>query len=173
VFSPSWEVPSSIVHKEILPGIARDPGYLAKHDMEITGGPKDDPAVKQLPGPTNSLGRVKFLFPNSFSIYMHDTPAKSLFDREDRAASHGCIRLAHADQLAQFLLRNDAEWPPAKIRAAMLGGVETFVKLATPWPVTIEYFTAWVDRDGLLQFRNDVYGHDASLAGELFADAKK
>ena len=172
VFSPSWDVPSSIVHKEVLPGIAKNANYLAKHDMKIVGGSKDDPEVRQLPGATNSLGRVKFLFPNSFSIYMHDTPAKSLFDNEDRAASHGCIRLAHAEQLADFLLRNDPNWPPDKIHDAMMSGHEQPVKLAQPWPVTIEYFTAWVDRDGVLQFRKDIYGHDASLAGELFATTK-
>jgi murein L,D-transpeptidase YcbB/YkuD len=169
VFSPSWEVPQSIVHKEIIPGMRRDPGYLAKHHMEITGGSKDDPSVREDPGPWNSLGRVKFLFPNSYSIYMHDTPAKSLFENEYRAASHGCIRLSHPEELAQFLLRDDKEWPPATIHAAMMSGKETFVKLTQPWPVTIVYFTAWVDADGVLQFRDDVYGHDATLAGELFA----
>ena len=86
VMSPSWDVPSSIVQKEVLPGIARNADYLAKHNMQIIGGSKDDPQVRQLPGATNSLGRVKFLFPNSFSIYMHDTPAKSLFVNEDRAS---------------------------------------------------------------------------------------
>jgi murein L,D-transpeptidase YcbB/YkuD len=172
VMSPSWDVPSSIVHKEVLPGIAKNADYLAKHDMQIVGGSKDDPQVRQLPGATNSLGRVKFLFPNSFDIYMHDTPAKTLFDNEDRAASHGCIRLAHAEQLADFLLRDDPNWPPATIHDAMFSGNEQQVKLAHPWPVTIEYFTAWVDRNGVLQFRNDVYGHDASLAGELFSTGK-
>ena len=169
VFSPSWAVPSSIVHKDILTGMRRDPGYLAKHHMQITGGPKDDPRVVEEPGSTNPLGHVKFLFPNSYSIYMHDTPAKSLFEHEYRAASHGCIRLGHADELAEYLLRNDTEWPTSRIRSAMTGGKETFVKLAQPWPVSIVYFTAWVDGDGVLQFRNDVYGHDATLAGELFA----
>lgn len=172
VFSPSWEVPPSIIRKEILPGIAKDPRYLAKHHMEMTGS-KDEPSVRELPGPTNSLGRVKFLFPNSYSIYMHDTPVKSLFEREDRAASHGCIRLAQPEKLALFLFRNDAEWTPAKIHAAMMSGKETFVKLAQPWPVSIVYFTAWVDGDGLLQFRDDIYGHDATLAGELFAQPSK
>ena len=169
VFSPSWDVPSSIVHKDILPGMARDPGYLANHHMRITGGPKDDPSVREDPGSTNPLGQVKFLFPNSYSIYMHDTPAKALFEHDYRAASHGCVRLSHADELAEYLLRNDAEWPRDRIHQAMAGGEETFVKLAQPWPVTIVYFTAWVDREGLLQFRDDVYGHDAALAGELFA----
>jgi murein L,D-transpeptidase YcbB/YkuD len=100
---------------------------------------------------------------------MHDTPAKGLFEHDFRAASHGCIRLSHADELAEYLLRNDSEWPTTRIRAAMTGGQESFVKLTQPWPVTIVYFTAWVDREGLLQFRDDVYGHDATLGGELFA----
>ena len=169
VFSPGWQVPSSIIRKEILPGIAHDRGYLAKHHMKMTGSPGNDPSVREEPGSTNPLGHVKFLFPNSHSIYMHDTPAKSLFDHDARAASHGCIRLARADDLAEYLLRNDAAWPTARIRSAMTGGQETFVKLGQPWPVSIVYFTAWVDRDGLLQFRDDVYGHDATLDGELFA----
>jgi murein L,D-transpeptidase YcbB/YkuD len=169
VFSPSWAVPQSIVRKEILPAMARDPRYLAKHHMRITGGSRSEPAVREDPGATNPLGRVKFLFPNSYSIYMHDTPARSAFEREQRAASHGCIRLSNAGALARFLLRNDPEWPPDRIREAMASGRESFVKLAQPWPVEIVYFTAWVDPGGILQFRDDVYGHDATLAGELFA----
>ncbi|MDP1892130.1 MAG: L,D-transpeptidase family protein [Gemmatimonadaceae bacterium] len=169
VFSPAWQVPPSIVRNEILPGMARNRDYLAKHHMRITGGPSDAPSVRQAPGSTNPLGRVKFLFPNNHNIYMHDTPAKSLFTQESRAMSHGCIRLRHAGELAEYLLRNDAAWPPARMRAAMARGQETMVTLSQPWPVAIVYFTAWVNRDGVLQFRDDVYGHDATLGGELFA----
>jgi murein L,D-transpeptidase YcbB/YkuD len=173
VFSPSWSVPASIVRKDVVPGIAKNAAYLANHHMKITGGSNGDPSVIEEPGPTNPLGLVKFLFPNSFSIYMHDTPTKSAFDKEDRALSHGCVRLSRAGDLAEFLLRNDSAWPVDKIHAAMTSGHETFVKLAQPWPVSIEYFTAWVDRDGLLQFRDDIYGHDSTLAGELFATTTK
>jgi murein L,D-transpeptidase YcbB/YkuD len=173
VFSPSWSVPESIVRKDVVPGIAKNAAYLANHHMKITGGSNGDPSVIEEPGPTNPLGLVKFLFPNSFSIYMHDTPTKSAFDKEDRALSHGCVRLSRAGDLAEFLLRNDSAWPVDKIHAAMNSGHETFVKLAQPWPVSIEYFTAWVDRDGLLQFRDDIYGHDSTLSGELFAAPTK
>jgi murein L,D-transpeptidase YcbB/YkuD len=169
VFSPGWQVPSSIIRKEILPGIARDANYLAKHHMKMSGGSGEDRSVRQEPGATNPLGRVKFLFPNSYSIYMHDTPAKRVFEREVLTASHGCIRLSRAADLATFLLRSDPAWTPERMRAAMLSGNETFVKLTQPWPVSIVYFTAWVDRDGVLQFRDDVYGYDAGLGGELFA----
>lgn len=173
VFSPTWSVPASIVGKDVVPGMTRDPGYLAKHHMTITGGSKGDISVVEEPGPTNPLGGVKFLFPNSFSIYMHDSPARSAFDKEVRDLSHGCVRLSRAGDLAEFLLRNDSEWPVDKIHAAMTSGRETFVKLAQPWPVSIEYFTAWVDRDGVLQVRDDIYGHDATLATELFAATTK
>ena len=172
VFSPTWAVPASIVRKDVVPGMAKDPGYLAKHHMKITGGSGEDRSVIEEPGPTNPLGGVKFLFPNSFSIYMHDSPARSAFEKEVRAVSHGCVRLSRAGDLAEFLLRGNPEWPADKIHAAMTSGRETFVKLAQPWPVSIEYFTAWVDRDGVLQFRDDIYGHDSTLAGELFAASK-
>lgn len=169
VFSPAWNVPASIVRKDVLPGMRRDPRYLAKHHMTMTNRSNDSPSVRQEPGPANPLGHVKFLFPNSYSIYMHDTPGKGLFQHDQRAASHGCVRLAHADQLAEFLLRDDPEWPEKRMHDAMTSGNETFVRLTVPWPVAIVYLTAWVDRDGLLQFRNDVYGHDATLSSELFA----
>jgi murein L,D-transpeptidase YcbB/YkuD len=173
VFSPSWSLPASIVRKDVVPGMAKDPGYLAKHHMKITGGSGSDLGVVEEPGPTNPLGGVKFLFPNSFSIYMHDSPARSAFDKEVRAVSHGCVRLSRAGDLAEFLLSNDSEWPKDKIHAAMTSGRETFVKLKQSWPVSIEYFTAWVDRDGVLQFRDDIYGHDTALSGELFASTSK
>jgi murein L,D-transpeptidase YcbB/YkuD len=169
VFSPSWSIPSSIVRNEILPAMAKDRSYLAKHNMEITGGSAAEPDIRQKPGPSNALGRVKFLFPNSYSIYMHDTPAKGLFAGEKRAASHGCIRVSNADEFAVYLLRNDPEWPQDRIDAAMFSGREQTVKLKEPRPVAIVYFTAWVDPNGELNFRDDIYGHDRELAEELFA----
>lgn len=169
VFSPSWNVPSNIVKKEILPAMAKDKSYLAKHDMEITGGSSTEPEIRQRPGAMNALGRVKFLFPNSYSIYMHDTPTRGTFANETRAASHGCIRLSKAGDLAEYLLRNDPDWPVERIHEAMLSGNTQMVKLKEPRPVAITYITAWVDRDGQLNFRDDVYGHDADLAAELFA----
>jgi murein L,D-transpeptidase YcbB/YkuD len=168
VFSPTWTVPASIVRKEILPAIRRDPGYLRKHNMEIIGGSSALPEIRQKPGAENALGRIKFLFPNSFGIYMHDTPARSLFGAEVRAFSHGCIRVERPRALAEFLLRDDTTWTPERMTAAMLGEKELFVPLKVKRPVLIVYFTAWVDRDGQVNFRPDVYGHDAQLARELF-----
>lgn len=169
VMSPTWTVPQSITRNEILPAIARDPAYLRKHNMEIIGGSQALPVVRQRPGPNNALGRVKFMFPNSYRIYMHDTPAQSLFEREQRAFSHGCIRLDEPRELAEYLLRDDPEWPPARIEKTMMSGRETSVSLSEPRPVLIVYFTSWVDRDGQLQFREDIYGHDRRLAAELFS----
>lgn len=170
VFSPYWGVPASIVRGEILPAMKKDPNYLAKKGMERVGGTDALPQIRQKPGAGNALGRVKFLFPNSYSIYFHDTPSKGGFAREQRAFSHGCIRLSRPADLAEYLLRNDTTWTPEKIKKAMFGGKETYVKLAEKHPVTIGYFTAWVDADGRLNFRDDVYGHDKRLAAELFFD---
>lgn len=159
VFSPYWNVPSGILKNEVLPGIKRNPNYLASHNMEWNGG-----AVRQKPGPNNSLGLVKFLFPNSYDIYLHDTPAKSLFGENNRAFSHGCIRLAEPQRFAEYLLRNDSAWNRQKIVAAMNAGKERYVTLKNPLPVFIAYFTAWVDGKGKINFRNDVYGRDNRLA---------
>ena len=159
VFSPYWNVPLGILRKEVLPGIKKSPNYLASHNMEWNGG-----NVRQKPGPNNSLGLVKFLFPNSFDIYLHDTPSKSLFGENKRAFSHGCIRLAEPQKLAEYLLRNDAAWNRDKIVAAMNAGKEKYVTLNTTMPVFIAYFTSWVDRQGKINFRHDVYGRDSRLA---------
>jgi murein L,D-transpeptidase YcbB/YkuD len=172
VFSPYWNVPPSIVKNEIMPGIQRNKNYIAGHNMEITGYSGKLPNVRQKPGANNSLGKVKFLFPNSYNIYLHDTPAKSLFGETSRAFSHGCIRLGEPRKLAEFLLRNDSNWTNEKIRKAMDAGKEKYVTLSKPIPVFIGYFTAWVDSDGLLNFRDDVYGHDAKLAEKMFLDSK-
>ena len=168
VFSPYWNVPASIVKNEIMPGIQRNPGYIKAHNMEITGYAGNIPVVRQKPGPNNSLGRVKFLFPNNYNIYMHDTPARSLFGETRRAFSHGCIRLAEPEWLARFLLRNDSTWTQDAIRKAMLANKERTVTLKQPIPVFIGYFTAWVDSKGQLNFRNDVYGHDAKMEKLMF-----
>lgn len=168
VFSPTWTVPREIIQEEILPAMAADPGYLAKQNMEIFGGTPEQPLIRQRPGANNALGRVKFLFPNSYAIYMHDTPERQLFARDQRAFSHGCIRLAEPRALAEYLLRRDSTWTPERMTAAMLGGKETLVPLTERPPVRIVYFTAWADREGRLNFRDDVYGHDQRLAAELF-----
>ncbi len=159
VFSPYWNVPNSILQKEVLPAIKRNPNYLATHNMEWSGN-----SVRQKPGPKNSLGLVKFLFPNSHDIYLHDTPSKSLFGESTRAFSHGCIRISEPQRFAEYLLRKDSSWNTQKIVEAMNSGKEKYVTLKDPVPVFIAYFTAWVDRQGKLNFRNDVYGRDARLA---------
>lgn len=168
-FSPTWTVPASITRKEILPAMQRDPGYLARHQMAIIGGTADQPLIQQRPGPHNALGAIKFSFPNPYGIYMHDTPSRGLFAREQRAFSHGCIRVAEPLALAEYLLRADTAWTTERMQRAMERPRPTDVPLRTPTPVFIVYFTAWVDRDGALQFRDDVYGHDARLAAELFS----
>ena len=170
VFSPYWNVPSDIVEKEILPGMRKNPNYLSNHHMEITGNTGGLPVIRQLPGEENSLGKVKFLFPNSFNIYFHDTPAKSLFSKDRRAFSHGCIRLSDPVKMAEYVLRSMPEWDPAAIAAAMNSGVEKTVLLKNPIPVIITYYTAWVNPNGVLNFRDDVYGHDAQLAKKMFID---
>ena len=168
VFSPYWNVPPSIVKSEILPSIENDPTYLERNNMEITKEVNGLPEVRQLPGGKNSLGKVKFLFPNSFNIYFHDTPAKALFEKDVRAYSHGCIRLAEPAKLAAYLLKDEKGWDDAKINAAMNKGEEKFVKLSEPVPVFITYYTSWVDDAGKLQFREDIYGHDAEVAKKMF-----
>ncbi len=167
VFSPYWNVPPSIVRNEILPAMRRDRSYLRRNGYEQLGTEGGLPVIRQKPGAGNSLGKVKFLFPNSHAIYFHDTPAKSLFSIRKRTFSHGCIRLAEPAKLAEYLLRNDAGWTPEKIRQAMDAGKEQAVNLAAPVPVSITYFTAFVDEDGLLHFREDVYGHDKQMARNI------
>jgi murein L,D-transpeptidase YcbB/YkuD len=162
VFSPYWNVPASILKKEILPGIQKNPNYLESHHMEKFGD-----GVRQKPGPWNSLGAVKFLFPNSHSIYLHDTPSKGLFQENKRAFSHGCIRVAEPKNLAIYLLRDDPTWTEERITKAMASGKEQYVAVKNPMPVYITYFTAWVDRQGDLNFREDIYNRDLQLSNLL------
>ena len=172
VFSPYWNVPPSIVKAEILPAMNKNSNYLAEKHMEIvSGNGGGTPTIRQLPGANNSLGRVKFLFPNSFNIYFHDTPAKSLFAKDDRAASHGCIRLSDPVKMANYLLENSPEWTPEKIEAAMNSGVEKTVSLKHSVPVIITYYTAWVDENKKMNFREDVYGNDRIFAAKMFSNA--
>jgi murein L,D-transpeptidase YcbB/YkuD len=126
--------------------------------------------IRQKPGNNNSLGLVAFLFPNSYNIYLHDTPEKSLFDETTRAFSHGCIRIEEPFKLAKFLLRNDSVYTDKKINALMQNGNQTYVNLKKKVPVFIVYFTAWVDRDGKLNFRDDVYKHDEKMKQILFVN---
>ncbi len=163
IFAPYWNIPASIIKGEIEPAIARNPNYLANKNMEYNGS-----GIRQRPGPGNALGKVKFIFPNSFNMYFHDTPSKSLFGRDKRAFSHGCIRLAEPQKMAEWLLRNDPAWPTDKIVEAMNKTTEKGVKLKDPVPVFIIYYTAWVDGNGELNFRDDVYKHDSDIMKKMF-----
>ncbi|NTW24447.1 MAG: L,D-transpeptidase family protein [Lentimicrobium sp.] len=163
VFSPYWNLPKSIIEKEVKPGMEKNKNYLESHDMEWNNG-----NVRQKPGKNNSLGLVKFMFPNSNDIYFHDTPAKSKFRKENRAISHGCIRVEKARDLALTILKDDETWTPEKIDAAMKAGKESICTLKNKIPVHIGYFTAWVDEQGEINFYKDVYERDERLAALLF-----
>ena len=170
IFNPYWNVPPSIVKKEILPKLENNPNYLASQQMEVTGNEGGLPRIRQLPGDKNALGHVKFLFPNSYDIYFHDTPAKELFKKDKRAFSHGCIRLAEPEKMAEYLLKDNPAWPPEKIHEAMSGDEQQSVNLKDPVPVFITYYTAWVDETGL-NFRDDIYKRDSTVAGKMFNGA--
>jgi murein L,D-transpeptidase YcbB/YkuD len=179
VFSPYWNIPDTIAEGETAPAVARDPSYLAKQGIEIlrvSGSTRevvsasdvkwDDRdalkglAFRQKPGAGNALGYVKFLFPNVHNVYLHDTPADSLFVKPGRAFSHGCVRVEEPEALAKYVLRGYPEWDDESIFAAMRAGVEKHVRLKTKIPVHIVYFTAWVDEKGGLHFQPDIYGYD-------------
>jgi murein L,D-transpeptidase YcbB/YkuD len=181
VFRPYWEVPPSIIRAELIPHIQKDPEYLVKKGFEIVdarqqpvgSGPASSETlqqlrvgklfVRQLPGPKNSLGLVKFLFPNSYNVYMHDTPATEFFAQSRRDFSHGCIRLEKPADLAAWVLRNNPGWTAERIHAAMNGAAPQQVNLTQPIPVLIVYATVIVLSDGVVRFYDDIYGHDASL----------
>ena len=183
VLSPYWNIPTSIAEGETLPAVATNPSYLEAQNIEVVrvSGNKAsivDPATldwadaaaleglrfRQRPGASNALGFVKFMFPNPYDVYVHDTPADRLFGRLGRAFSHGCVRVEEPLALATYVLRDQPRWTPEAIAQAMHGGEETHVKLKAPIPIHIQYFTAWVDANGGLQFRDDVYGFDATQA---------
>ncbi len=169
VFSPYWNVPPSITRKEILPAIRRNSNYLSRNHMEITSYSGGLPEIRQKPGPANALGLVKFLFPNNYNIYLHDTPNKELFSLNTRSFSHGCIRISEPKKFAEYLLRDDPAWTSEKIDSAMHLAKEKWVNISKPIPVYVVYFTAWVDSNGKLNFRNDLYKHDAKMIEKLFA----
>jgi murein L,D-transpeptidase YcbB/YkuD len=166
VLNPYWNVPAKLVKNEVLPHAAREPGYLEKEGFEVTrnGGAVE---VRQRPGPKNALGKVKFLFPNRFDVYLHDTPSRSLFSRTVRSFSHGCIRVEKPIALAEYLLKDDPAWTPQKIAAVLAKGKETWVTIPKPLPVHLVYWTAWVDDAGKLQLRDDLYGRDKKLGEGL------
>jgi murein L,D-transpeptidase YcbB/YkuD len=156
VFSPYWNIPDDIVTKEILPKLQSEPDYLERNNIELD---ESGQRYRQRPGKGNSLGKVKFLFPNHFNVYLHDTPAQNLFSRIERDFSHGCVRLARPLDLAKYLLRDQPEWTNERIVAAMDRGVEQSVALKQPLPIYLVYFTAW-EENGAVETRPDVYGLD-------------
>ena len=176
VFSPNWNVPESIIRKEMLPRLVNDPGYLERQDIQVVGTSGqvidaeavdwgDESAVaglhfRQEPGPKNALGLVKFQFPNPFDVYMHDTPQDALFNKQRRALSHGCIRLENPVALAEYVLHDNPEWTTEKINAAMNAGQEHAIPLKEHLPVHIGYFTAWVNPDGSVTYSDDPYDLD-------------
>ena len=166
VFSPYWTVPQSIVNNELKGKIAANKNYLAEKNMEIVNG-----QVRQKPGPDNSLGLVKFMFPNPDDIYMHDTPSKTLFDFEKRTFSHGCINVKMAKELAAAMLKDYPEWTPDKIDKAMAGKTENSFKLAKKVPIYITYFTSLVNENGEIGFYQDVYEKDSELNNILATQA--
>ena len=188
-FGPYWNVPRSIAVNEILPKVRRDRGYLARNGFQILRGwgdnaPAVDPRtlsdaalfstryrVRQLPGPNNALGRVKFMFPNDYNIYLHDTPSKLLFDEADRAHSHGCVRVADPPALAEFVLHDRADWPADRIRTALDAGRRVQVTVRPAIPVYLVYLTAFV-RDGEVAFRDDIYSRDDPLIRALRRGAR-
>jgi murein L,D-transpeptidase YcbB/YkuD len=169
VFNPIWNIPASIVRDEIMPKVKSDAAYLKKNNIEVVKQNDSIPVLRELPGKNNPLGKVKFLFPNTHDIYLHDTPDKTLFAKQDRTLSHGCIRVADAAKLAQYLLQGQSDWTPAKIHSAMNSGKEQTVDLKTKQPVNISYLTAWVDANGNMNFRPDVYNHDKDAIEKMFA----
>jgi murein L,D-transpeptidase YcbB/YkuD len=182
IFRPYWEVPPSIMRDEIRPKAMADSTYLMQHYYELVRGdtvvaptPENVIAigrsvrVRQLPGPWNSLGSVKFMLPNNLNIYLHDTPARSLFDRARRDFSHGCIRVADPVLLAELVLRDQPAWTPARIRAAMSASTPMQVNLGRRIPVLVLYGTAIARENGQVFFYQDIYGHDKALQRMLAA----
>jgi murein L,D-transpeptidase YcbB/YkuD len=163
VLNPPWNVPRDIADKEIWPKIHKDPGYMVREGFVV----KPDGGLQQLPGPRCALGAIKFDLSNSFGVYLHDTPARSLFAQPNRALSHGCMRLENPNALAKRLLADDPQWTSDAIDLTLLAGRTERVTLRRPLPLYVAYWTAFVDDDGTVQFRPDVYGWDDKLEALL------
>jgi murein L,D-transpeptidase YcbB/YkuD len=178
VFSPYWHIPPSIAREEWIPEVMKDPEYLKYNDLEIIKGDRvvpidevdwsdEDLQLRQRPGAANTLGLVKFAFPNKFDVYLHDTPEESPFHRAARDLTHGCIRVEKPLELAEWVLRGQREWTRGRIETAMHGGVERQVTVEPPIPVHLIYQTAWADEDGTVSFSDDLYGYDSAQIGLL------
>ncbi len=188
VLNPTWTVPPTILKQDLLPKIAKDPSYLASHNMQVVdgSGAAVDPSgidwhdarrrfpynLVQGPGPDNALGQVKFLFPNEHSIYLHDTPHREGFERADRAASSGCIRVEHPMELAYYLLADAKDWPRERIDDVLAAGKTQNIILERKMPVVIMYWTAQLDRDGTMHFFPDLYNRDPALLRALGSEKR-
>lgn len=185
VLSPYWNVPFSIIKEDLAPKLASNPSYLDRLDMEIitAEGQNVSPSsinwnnlsednwnytLRRRPGPNNDLGDVKFIFPNSNNIYLHDTPHDELFSQAERGFSHGCVRVEKPIDLAVYLLRDQAIWDREKILSTISKRKEKQIKLKETLPVYLVYFTAFTDESGKVHFRDDIYGHDKTLAEHYF-----
>jgi murein L,D-transpeptidase YcbB/YkuD len=185
VFNPTWTIPPGILVKDKLPILQKDPGYLARNNIRVidASGREVDPLsvnwkaygpgrlppyqLRQDPGDDNALGLVKVMFPNPYSVYLHDTPTKSLFDRDERTFSSGCIRVQKAFELAELVLNDPARWNATTITEVVAAKTTKTVNLASPVPVLILYWTAQPTPDGRVIFRNDVYGRDPPTLAAL------
>ena len=192
VLNPYWNVPIKIAVEDKLPIIRKNPLYLTQQHIKVfenwgEDAPEINPAIinwysvntnyfpyrlRQDPGPLNALGRIKFMFPNKFSVYLHDTPQRSLFKRASRDFSSGCIRIEKPVELAKYLLQNDTHWPNQKIMETIESGVTTVVRIKDPIPVHLLYWTAWVADTGTIHFGNDIYDRDPPLSRALKAKLK-
>ena len=169
--NPTWNVPPSIVYGESLPALQQDPTVLQRMGLKVEQNRDGSVHISQPPGAENALGRIRFNFPNKFLVYQHDTPDKYLFDKTERAYSHGCMRVQYPDQYASVLLNIELpneHWTPERIRS-MYGSSEVDIKFPNPIPVNITYQTAFVDDAGKLEFRKDIYGRDATMVSMLKA----
>lgn len=183
ILNPYWNVPTSIVVKEMLPKLKENSDYLSKNNMELlSGNTIIDPStvnwnnysstipysIRQKPGDDNALGKIKFIFPNNFSIYLHDTPSRNIFNESSRAFSHGCIRVQNPLKLAQFILRNNPNWNLEKLQSSVKNKKTTNIQIKPTLPVYIVYFTAWIGNSGEINFRKDLYNMDSQLEKEIF-----
>jgi len=185
IINPAWSVPYSIASKELLPKLKRNPGYLSRSRMQVyRSNQRIDPSainwasystknfpllLRQDPGPGNSLGRIKFMFTNPHDIYLHDTPTKKLFQKFPRAFSHGCIRVQAPVDLAVYLMQDTPMGSEEAIKSAISKGKTRSLALPSPIPINIVYVTAWVDSEGIVQFRPNIYNRKLSDAGEIIA----
>ena len=187
--NPYWNIPRKIAQEDILPKILNDPDYLKKENIRVFKTSKEstleiDPAtidwsligenhfpfkLRQEPGSSNALGRIKFVFPNKFSVFLHDTPARALFNKTKRSSSSGCIRIEDPIELAEYLLKGKPQWNRDRLLTAINGGRRQVLSLPDPINVHVLYLTAWVDKDGTLNFRDDIYGEDSLLKEALQA----